>query len=85
MIILDIPPLNSGREYYARPHDSSDGVPLYIGFVILAFIIYVGIRVWREIQKDKLREATESTLKTKKTKQNSKRIKNQKRPSKSES
>ena len=79
MIILDIPPLNSGREYYARPHDSSDGFPLYIGFAILIFIIYITIRVWREIQRDKLREARESTLKTKKPKQKSKRIRNQKK------
>ena len=53
MIILDIPPLNSGREYYARPHDSSDGVPLYIGFADENYV--VGITGRRKELLDELK------------------------------
>jgi hypothetical protein len=38
---------------YTRPHDSMEGVPSFVGWIILVFFLYIIFRVWLEIEKGK--------------------------------
>ena len=42
-----------GRGYYTMPYDASQGVPGWIFGLALLFFLYVGIRVYVEMEKDK--------------------------------
>jgi hypothetical protein len=44
--------LQRGRGY-VKQVDAMEGVPSIVGWIILAFFLYLVFRVWKEIEKDK--------------------------------
>jgi hypothetical protein len=51
MILLQS--LNPGKSHYATPYDASQGIPGWIFGIGLVLLLYIGVRVYIEFQKDK--------------------------------
>jgi hypothetical protein len=46
-------PYPAGKYLGAAPHDSAYGMPLWTYILAIAFLLYIVIRVWVAVKKDK--------------------------------
>jgi hypothetical protein len=44
------------KGYYTVPYDSTSGMPVIFGPISIAIILYLVLRVWWEIRKDKMKK-----------------------------
>ena len=42
----------AGTSEFQKPYDSSMGIPVLVFFIVLAFALYVGVRVYISVKKD---------------------------------
>jgi uncharacterized membrane protein len=44
---------NHSKSYYAKPHDSAYGMPLWTYILAVGILLFIVVKVWIAVKKDK--------------------------------